>query len=524
MGNRVTLSGLVVAGIGFFVTRFTVTLTLYTDDPTRFYVAGVVPLAIGLGLAAFGVALAVADVDPAVVRTTALWCVLGTAAMFVFAILTLVGSAGGPMAISSPFFRSYLSNFLIGGSVGGTLTGLYAARNSQQRRQLRQHSNRLVVLNRMLRHEVLNALTAIRGFTSIDGDLSGRAGDVVRDRSSAIERTIEDVKHLTHEAGDRTARTVPVDLDRRLEAAVDSITDRYPGVSVSIDSTTDGLTVSADEQLVEVFTLLLENAVVHGGDERPRIAVSKTKSRVRVAVSDEGPGLPPDQRRLLETGDIDEYDDPTTGFGLNLVRLYVEEYGGTIETSVDGDGTTVTVGLPRARSTDENPGPNTLDLAGLEPAIPHLLVVVGTSLIAGVAYGLVSEALGGSVAGIGVFYGTVDPLVGWISHQFHSVVFGFAFVGLVSLVPEEWPDGYVTYVAVALGWAVALWAVAAGVVAPAWLQLDGRAVPIPNLTARLLVTHLAWGLALGVLTAAGYRHVLPGLYDRIDRVRLRSPG
>jgi signal transduction histidine kinase len=520
MGNRVTYSGLVVAAIGFFVTRFTVTLTLYTD-PIRFYVAGIVPLSIGLGLAAFGVALAVADVDAAVVRTTALWCVLGTAAMFVFAVLTLFGSDGGPMAVSSPFFRSYLSNFLIGGSAGGTLTGLYAARTRQQRRQLRQHSNRLVVLNRMLRHEVLNAVTAIRGFTSIEGDLSGRAGEVVRNRSAAIERTIDDVKHLTRESGDPTNRTVSIDLDQQLEAAVTAVTDRHPDVDVTIDAPTDDLAVMADQQLGEVFSLLLENAVVHGLDDGPSIVVTETKSRVRVSVSDDGPGLPPDQQRLLETGDIDEFDDPNTGFGLNLVRLYVEEYGGTIDTDVDEGGTTVTVDLPRARSSGTEFGPSTLDFATLEPAIPHLAVGVGAALVAGVVYGLVSEAMGGSIAGIGVFYGTVDPVVGWITHQFHSVVFGFAFVGLLSLVPERWPDGYGTYVAVAVGWGIILWAVAAGVVAPAWLQLDGQSVPIPNLTTRLLVNHLVWGVALGILTAAGYRHVLPRLYDRFDRFRVR---
>jgi two-component system OmpR family sensor kinase len=53
MRSRLNYSGLVVAGLGFFLTRFTVTLALY-ENPVRFYLAGVVPLAIGLGLATFG--------------------------------------------------------------------------------------------------------------------------------------------------------------------------------------------------------------------------------------------------------------------------------------------------------------------------------------------------------------------------------------------------------------------------------------------------------------------------------------
>jgi len=91
MARTVNYSGLVVAGTGFFLTRFTVTLALY-ESPAQFYFAGVVPLMLGLGLAAFGVGLAVADVEASVVRTTAVWCVAGALAMAALVLLTLLGS------------------------------------------------------------------------------------------------------------------------------------------------------------------------------------------------------------------------------------------------------------------------------------------------------------------------------------------------------------------------------------------------------------------------------------------------
>jgi len=515
MGSRVNYSGLVVAGIGFVLTRFTVTLALY-DDPVQFYVAGVIPLALGLGLAAFGVAMTVADVDASVVKTTALWCVVGTATMFVFAALTVLGAmAGDPMDLTAALSESYLSNFLIGGAIGGTLTGLYATRTRRQRRDLERNANRLVVLNRLLRHEVLNSITAIKGYASLEGSHDAKAAAVIDDRTEAIERTIDEVKHLTRHAGRRDRVAVPIDLAECLEASAEAVRRRHPDADLSVQDLPRDLAVRADGHVSKVFTHLLENAIVHADDPSPSIEVTASTPVVRVRISDTGPGLPADQQALLETGDVGDFDSPKTGFGLNIVRLFVDEFDGAIETDVSESGTAITVVLPRASQASDDLGPVRRAFGDVRLAIPHLVVSVGTALIAGLFYGAVSEALGGSIAGIGVFYGTADPLVGWLTHEFHSVVFGFAFVGFVSVASDWWETDTWTFVGVGLAWSLLLWAGAAGVVAPVWLRLLGVPAAIPNLSVALLVSHLVWGLSLGVLTAAGYRYAVPVLDRRL---------
>jgi len=504
MGERINVGGLVVAGVGFFLTRFTVSLAVY-EEPAQFYLAGVLPLALGLGLSAFGVALAVADVDAATVRTTALWCVAGAATMLVMVVLTVVGSSPG----GTPYFatvrsQAYLSNFLIGGSLGGTLTGLYAARNRHQRAELGRQSNRLETLNRLLRHEVLNAVTVIRGYASLEPDEGENADGVIDDRASAIQATIEEVKHLTRRTTSTDGSTVTA-LDGHLQSSIEAVTERHPEASVSLDGPVPDLDVHADDRLELVFENVLENAVLHGEDTSPTVSVSTGPRSVRVEVTDDGDGLPESQRRLLESGHIEEFDDPRAGFGLNLVRLSVESYGGSIETRVDG-GTTVAVVLRRAGPTGDD---------GLthdrRPAEPQLLVALVASVLAGVAFGAASTGMGSSVAVIGVFYGVSDPVVGWLTHEFHSVVFGFAYVALLSLVPERFSGRLSTYVGVGAGWGVVLWALAAGVVAPVWLQLLGISAPLPNLTVPSLVNHLVWGASLGAFTFAGYRYAVPRL-------------
>jgi signal transduction histidine kinase len=504
MHARLNYSALVIAAIGFFLTRFTVTLAV-DQSPLRFYLTGVVPLVLGLGLAAFGVALLVADVEATLVRTTALWCGVGTGAMLVLVSLTLMGSStGGMPEFATVRSRAYFSNFLIGGSVGGTLTGLYAARNRRQRESLHRQADRLEVLNRLLRHEVINSVNVIRGYVSTPG-ADDRADAIIDDHADAIAETVEEVKHLTRSAGTGQTTTRPTDIGARLDAAVEAVNQRHAGADVDRPTYPEDTTVLADERLERVFTELLENAVGHA-DADPRVDVSTTPTAVRVHVRDGGPGLPESQRTLLETGSIEEFDDPTTGFGLNVVRLLVESYSGSIETEVGPGGTEITVALPRAAVGTAAVRPSE-GLAGVRPATPQLAVTLGAALVAGVLFGVVAEWLGASVGFIGVYYGVSHAVVGWFTHEFHSVVFGFAFAGLISLAPARYRGRLPAHAAIGAAWGVALWVFAAGVVSPIWLRLLDVPASIPSLSPWSLVSHLVWGVTLGALTAVGYGYV-----------------
>lgn len=154
------MSGLVIAGIGFFLTRITVSLAL-GDDTVQFLFAGLLPLVLGLLLAAFGVALSVGSFRPRFVRLTAIWTIVGTSTMAVLVVATIIGMSGMSMAQLEP--GPVFSNFLIGGCVGGALVGVYAGQSRRNRDELSQHANRLATLNRILRDQVLNAVTVIKG-------------------------------------------------------------------------------------------------------------------------------------------------------------------------------------------------------------------------------------------------------------------------------------------------------------------------------------------------------------------------
>jgi uncharacterized membrane protein YagU involved in acid resistance len=236
---------------------------------------------------------------------------------------------------------------------------------------------------------------------------------------------------------------------------------------------------------------------------------------------------------------------------VTVVRLLVTAFGGDVTVDTD-DGTAVTVHLRRTAAPDDDragslagtgPGSGTRDrtgfgvaaggiglgvgrpdgtvdgptapgdvgpvsTAGVAPA--RLLLAVPAALLAGVGMGVVLQATVGTLAVIGTLYGVAAPGVGWVLHLFHSVVFGMGFVVLLSALDREALPFHdrregspgVQTVALAVGYGVLLWLVAAGVVMPLWLSLVGVPTPVPTLSTPGLVAHALWGSLLGGSYAA----------------------
>lgn len=494
-----TPSGLWIAAIGFFVTRFTVTLATF-ESRTAFLLSGVVPLLLGLLLAASGVALFVGSFDRRFVRSIAGWCGAGTLAMGVLVGLTLTGNASGPGPVGAVRANVVLSNFLIGGAILGALTGVYAGETRRSRAELRQQANRLVTLNRMLRHEVLNAVSIIRGQTEALVRSGLEVGDedalapIVRE-SDRIVDTVEDVKHL---ARSRRAGLGAVDLRAALADCVATVAEAFPDVEFVAELDDDAVEVWADSQLRHALEPLVENAAAYGGEAGPVVVDLAVGRQVACArISDAGPGLPPEHRATLERGVVADYDDPADGFGVNVARLFVERYGGDIRTAVTDEGTTVEVEL--ARASEARPAPTRERLfASVGGDRATLLAATGAALLGGAVMGAFVQVTAGVIPVIGALYGVADPLVGWLTHFFHSVVFGLVYAGLVGVLPWGRSEALLGRVVVAVGWGLALWLGAAGVIMPIWLNLVGLQAPVPMLTLPALGGHLLWGLTLGV--------------------------
>jgi two-component system OmpR family sensor kinase len=415
--SRLNIGGLVVAAVGYGLTRYTVIESVRPNVSTvGFLLSGAPVLAAGFGLTAFGFGLAMSSREPAEAAVVARWCLLGTGSMA--AVVGLTYAAAWPVSLSMAEVR-LVANALVASAVGGTLTGVRSVGLQRHRRDVTRQADRLTVLNRLLRHEVLNKVNVIGGYASVGGRGDDEDSDdwaVVRRHAEAIDDTIDGIGLLT-ESGD----PYPVSLRQHVRSAVEAVRRDHPSATVEMDDV-PALDVSGSDHLAVMFEHLIENAVVHGGGSaRVRVDAADPDRPVRVHVVDDGPGLPTTQQRLVRDSVTPEQDDPRSGFGLALARLMLDDVGGslTVETPVaDGGGTALTVALRRETAAEERfvVTPDRLERGA------------AAGIVAGAAMGLVTQLGAGRLGIIGALYGVENVAVGWITHLYHSVFFSLLFV------------------------------------------------------------------------------------------------
>jgi hypothetical protein len=487
--RRVHYGGLVVSVVGFLASAI-IAQSIPPDMSLPLVLSGLFPLVIGLCLSVFGVALAVGTFSQAYVTTVARWCLIGTGSMVLVFLVTAIGadsSMGGLFDTS----EKLVANVLLAGAVGGVLIGDRSARNRRQRREIRRQANRGIVLTRMLRDEVLNAVAVVNGYAPFVSDAETpptEAGDAIEEATEQIERTVEEVGAIAAESETRSLR--PTDLGDHLTQQVEAM--RPAEAEIRVGDLQESTLVRADDRVGIAISGLLRHATGNATGDAVQVTVSTTGVECLLEVAYPGSPLDPEDRALLQSGDLPEYDDPTVGFDLQTAWLLVDRYGGRIDAENGSGETRITVSLPRAAPEGELESP-------IGASTDDLLRVSAAGLVAGVVMGLTLWGLGDGLAIIGALYGIESPVVGWITHLFHSVVFALLFVALTSWPPLRDRTGSVLPVtALGVAWAVVLALVAAGVLMPVWIGAVGVGdLVFPNVTETGVLGHILWGFVLG---------------------------
>ena len=211
-------------------------------------------------------------------------------------------------------------------------------------------------------HELRTPLTIIKANTSLA--LSGeRTSDQYRGALTAADKAADRMNRIVQDllllaradAAQWQPHLVPTPLADVLEQAAQPLRlPANPTITIALPAET--LEVMGDaHSLLRVFANLLENAVRHtptGG----QISVVATEGAqfVNITVADNGEGIGPEHithltERFYRVDDARARERGGTGLGLAICLSIVQAHGGTLTLdSVPGQGTTVTVTLPRA--------------------------------------------------------------------------------------------------------------------------------------------------------------------------------
>jgi PAS domain S-box-containing protein len=203
---------------------------------------------------------------------------------------------------------------------------LIVARNITERKKAEEKINSLNealrVLNKILRHDILNDLTVVMSACDMiktgDERLKLKAGKAINKSVSLIEQMRELENALASDEGLS---------EKSLRNVVKKVVKNYPDVKFSI---TGDCTALCDEAIHSAIDNIVRNAVVHGKTDRIDISIQEKNGDCEMRIADYGKGIPPDLKdKIFEEGESFG-ETRGSGLGLYIVKKVIERYGGEI--------------------------------------------------------------------------------------------------------------------------------------------------------------------------------------------------
>ncbi|MGV8997947.1 MAG: ATP-binding protein [Parvibaculaceae bacterium] len=205
---------------------------------------------------------------------------------------------------------------------------------------------------------VIGAVTSLRSyFERYNAEERDELMSTIQEEAERLNRFVGNLLDITRlESGALKMRADKIDIGELVETALRRATRILTNYRIEFHIAPDLPTVEADPVLLEqVLFNLLDNAAKYSAPHSLiRIDADTAGSELRINISDEGEGIPPDEVEAI----FDKFHRVSagdrrpagTGLGLAVCRGFVEAFGGRISAAnrPDGHGAIFTIMLPVA--------------------------------------------------------------------------------------------------------------------------------------------------------------------------------
>jgi PAS domain S-box-containing protein len=239
----------------------------------------------------------------------------------------------------------------------------------------KEREQRLMVLNRVLRHNLRNKLTVVTGYADHLGtelealDLPGNIEPAqAKERlcNFPLEESLTSVREIQGASDDLTdlsqkvrqfGNTIEqvdisdsVDVQPVVSTLAAEYDREYPDANIALDI--DDIQIKGNTEFLRlVVGELVENAIQHSDRAEPRIdldVTADTEGRGTICVADDGPGIPDIEREVLREGEEDSLLHGS-GIGLWTIHWLVTRVGGNVSIADnEPTGTVVQITVPQA--------------------------------------------------------------------------------------------------------------------------------------------------------------------------------
>jgi signal transduction histidine kinase len=201
--------------------------------------------------------------------------------------------------------------------------------------ELNSHLKEMNLAAAGLAHETRNPLNIIRGMAQMI--LKTDASADLREKSKAIvdetDKVTAQLNEFINYSRPREVRRGKIALNAVVTEVVRALNFDIEEKKIRVESKVEPFLIEADEQLLRqaLFNLLLNSIQAVGENGQIQFAAHKNgSSEASFEISDNGPGVPPDQRREIFKPYFTTHQKGT-GLGLAVVQQIVLAHGWEIE-------------------------------------------------------------------------------------------------------------------------------------------------------------------------------------------------